>query len=202
MSAGQVQVASEPVFIPRGRELAAGEPFEVESQDAVSRKIDTALLLVFDGLAWRAHVPVHIEDRGHFAVELFRLIKKRNGLEARDDLVPELANSITLALEHAGFLEFGLRLNPVARPTVENNIFEQMGTDAGRLRRPGGCARSNGRLGDPREQVFAELVYRYVRRQDLFAQNSADTLGVGLRPGGLRKCAAEYDGYGEEFAKS
>ena len=106
----------------------------------MARKVDTALLLVFDGLAWRAHVPVHIEDRGHFAVELFRLIKKRNGLEAGNDLVAELANSITLALESAGLFEFGLRLNPVARPTVENNIFQQMGADARRLRRPDRCA--------------------------------------------------------------
>ena len=49
---------------------------------------------------------------------------------------------------------------------------------------------ATGGLAIRAEQVFAELVYSYVMRQDLFAQNSADTLGIGLRPGRRGKCAA------------
>ena len=61
-------MSAKPVRIPFLGQLAKIEPFDVQSQDAVLGEVDTPLLLVLNGLPRRAHVPVHIQNRGDLPV--------------------------------------------------------------------------------------------------------------------------------------
>ena len=56
----QVQMGPTPMLVSLRPQLAKGEPFQVECQDAVLGEIDTPLLFVFDRFPRRSDVPIHI----------------------------------------------------------------------------------------------------------------------------------------------
>src|SRR6266478_2499296 len=102
-----------PMLVPLPEKFPEKKPFQVKGQNSALRKIDASLLLVFNSLPRRADVAVDVQDRRELALEFFRLIKDRDGLKARDDLIAKLAQTVSLTrFDHPEVFELGCGVDP------------------------------------------------------------------------------------------
>ena len=123
-----------PVLISLLPKFSEEKPFHVESQNSVLREIDASFLLVLHGLSRRADMPVHVEDRWHFPLQLFRLVQNRNRLKAGHNLIAKLPQPVSLAcFDHSEVFKLGRSDDPFIGPAVKHHFLQQMLAEALRL---------------------------------------------------------------------
>ncbi len=163
-------------------QLAVIHPLEIEREHSHAGLFDAPLLFVLDALARRADVAVDIENRRHFAAQVFGLIQDRGGPEAGDNLIAQLAHPVPLAgsgWDQAEIFEPRRGGSPIGGPTVKNDFVEEPRTQACGLSSPVRRIGGGGTRRSFRDQVVADLAGDDVGRGER-GKMRGDTAGIGL----------------------
>ena len=127
--AAQVELVHLVVAEARPLELAHAEPFDVQRDDAALGQIDAADLLVVGGLAC-AVVAVDVEEDGHFAVELRRLVEQGGNPQAGERLVAQFLDLVALAaVDRLEPLDLALGIAPFGRFAAEDDVLQHVLAD-------------------------------------------------------------------------
>ena|SRR5438132_773684 len=117
----------KPMLVFFVGQLAKGQPFQVQSQDASFCQIDAAFLLVFHRFSRRTYVSVDVQDCWKLAREIWWLIQNGGGLEARDNFVAKLACSVSLSgVDEPEVFELRRGGHPFLGPAVKSNVLQQV----------------------------------------------------------------------------
>src|SRR5688572_5849065 len=118
-------MSAEPVLVPRPCQLPVEEPLQIQCDHAAARVIDASLLLVLDGLPGRTHMSIYIKNGRDLARKPRRLVKNRDRLETRYDLVTNFSETITeWGLFRSQVLPAKRRLDPLSRPSMKDYLLE------------------------------------------------------------------------------
>ena len=183
VGSGEVEMRPIPVGVVRLGEFAEGEPLEIERIDALERLIDTALLLVLDGLAGRADVAVNVENaRRARSGRLGGFVEQGRAPQAGDNFVAQLADAVAFAVERAGVFEARRGVHPFLGPAVEDDVVEDVAPEALRFPCPRCGVARLGKLGHTRLEMTLQLILHDLGRDEVGLEERAQTAYVRLRP--------------------
>src|SRR5262245_9669923 len=88
-------MCAEPVLVFLFVEFAKRQPFQIQCDDSLFRKVNTAFLFVLDRFPRRSHMTVDIQDGWNLALEPLRFIEDRSRLKSWHDLIAQLAHAVS-----------------------------------------------------------------------------------------------------------
>ena len=114
------------VAVFRLRQFTKSRPGQAQRKDPALGKIDATLLLVFRGVTGN-FVADDIENAGRLAPDLLWSVQDRRGVEAGNNFISQLAQSVSLVgFNNVDLLKPGRGVDPFSRPTMKSYVLENV----------------------------------------------------------------------------
>src|ERR1700683_4588218 len=117
-------MSSKRMIVALLAEFAEPEPLQIQRHDSVLGETDTPLLLELVGVPPWPVVPRHVQNRRHGSAQMLRFVQKTGRKKPWDTIKSYFSDAIAVSrLNHAPLFELGRRVDPLLRPTMEDDVI-------------------------------------------------------------------------------